>query len=140
MNNEELFQYSDIKKEIEHIKEQIARLNSQMINPRTTILSDMPKGPIADNDQMLNNLIKLDELRNKYISLLEELCDRQLQIEEQIKNLEPIERDLIRYRYFDGLKWKDIFEKIGYAQRQTFRIHDKAMLKLKNAKMAHTGK
>lgn len=138
MNNVELSQYADVKKEIEHIKERIARLESQMTGPRTSTLSDMPKGPISDNDQMINDFIKLEELRQTYVELLENLVDRQIHIETMIKDLEPIERELVRYRYFDGLMWRDVCEKIGYAQRQTFRIHDKILDKLE--KMAHTGK
>lgn len=132
-----LSEYVDVRKEIDHINEELLRLQNKMISPRTSVLSDMPKGVSSDFDQMSINLIKLDALREKYVSVLEDLCDRQLQIEEMIQELEPLERDLIRYRYIDGLRWRDVFEKIGYGQRQTFRIHEKIIEKLE--KMAHTG-
>lgn len=132
MINENLSQYRDVKKEIDHIEEELKRLEMRMLSPRASILSDVPKGPISNSDQMADNLIKLEELRDKYKSLLEELCERQLKVEEAIAELEPLERDLIRYRYVDGLMWRDVSEKIGYAQRQTHRIHDKILEKLEN--------
>ena len=132
-----LYQYSDVSKEIEHIKEEIIRLEARMLSPRTSVLSDIPKGPPSQDDQMAMNLIKLEKLREKYQFTLDELCDRQLQIEELIENLEPLEKELIRYRYIDGMKWKDVFDKLGYSQKQTFRIHNKIIEKLE--KMTHTG-
>ena len=132
-----LIQYRDVKKEIEHIEEEIKRLETRMYGPRVSIISDMPGAPRSNADQIGNNLIKLEMLRERYKNTLEELCDQQLKIENMIEQFEPLERDLIRYRYVDGLKWNEVFKKIGYGQRQTFRIHEKIIEKLE--KMAHTG-
>lgn len=137
MTKKHLYQYCDVSREIDHIKEEIHRLESRMMSPRASVLSDIPKGPPSQDDQMANNLIKLEKLRERYRNTLDELCDRQLQIEEMIESLEPLEKDLIRYRYIDGMKWKDVFKKIGYSQKQTFRIHNDILEKLE--KMTHTG-
>ena len=62
--------------------------------------------------------------------MLSNLCEQQLAIEKKIEVLEPLERDLIRCRYFNGLKWEEVQKEVGYAQRQTRRIHDRAIEKL----------
>lgn len=125
-----LSQYKDIKKEIKHIEELIQRLESKMTSPRNSIITDMPTSPSYNPDKMGNDLIKLDELRDKYVEIKTKLYNQQIIAEDLIKDLEPIERDIIRYRYFDGLPWKEVNKRVGYAQRQTFRIHDGAIEKL----------
>lgn len=125
----ELSQYKDVKKEITHIEEQIASLESRLTSPRIPILTDMPSGP-HNQTQLEDGVIKLMQLKEKYEKLLEKLCEQQLAVEEMIENLDPIERDLIRCRYFNGLKWEEVQKEIGYAPRQTRRIHDRAIEKI----------
>lgn len=70
------------------------------------------------------------KLKEEYNRQYDKLCERQLNIEKMIDKLEPTERLLIRLRYFDNMKWDKIFKIIHYSQKQTFRIHDKAIRKL----------
>lgn len=131
MSQANLIRYKDIKKEITHLEEQLAQLEFRLTSPRTPVLSDMPLGP-HNTTQLEDSVIKLIELKEKYKNLLNELYAQQLAVEESIKDLEPIERDLIRCRYFSGLKWTQVQKKIGYAQKQTQRIHNRAIKKLKD--------
>lgn len=133
MSYSDLIHYKDIKKEIKHIEEQLARLEIRVSSPRTPILTDMPAGP-HNTSQFEDDVIKLIELKEKYKNLLSDLYGRQLAVEESIKDLDPIERDLIRCRYFNGDKWEQVQKKIGYAQKQTHRIHNQAIEKLKKWK------
>lgn len=126
-----LAQYKDVKKEITHIEEQIAMLDSRLTSPRTAVITDMPSGP-HNQTQLEDGIIKLVQLKEKYLKMLEELCNQQMAIENEIESLDPIERDLIRCRYFNGLKWEEVQKEVGYAQRQTRRIHDRAIEKLEN--------
>lgn len=103
-----LYQYCDVKKELTSISRQIKALEKQ-----------------GDNEHC-------QELLEKYEYLYNELMIRQLKIEEIIQTLEPIERTLIRYRYFERLPWQVIFRKLNYSQKQTFRIHSKIIQKLNN--------
>lgn len=125
----DLIQYKDIRKEIIRIEEQIANLNSRLTSPRIPILTDMPSGP-HNQTQLEDGVIKLIQLKEKYEKLLGDLCEKQLAVEEMIEDLDPIERDLIRCRYFNGLKWEEVQKEIGYAPRQTRRIHDRAIEKI----------
>jgi DNA-directed RNA polymerase specialized sigma subunit len=137
MRNVNLSQYRDIKREIAHIEEQLKELENKLIGPRASIITDMPTTPTYSNDQIVNGLIKLEELKERYKRMLNRLYEQQIEIEKMIECLEPLERDLIRYRYIDGMPWRKVFDKIGYSQKQTFRIHKKILQKLE--KMTHTG-
>ena len=66
----------------------------------------------------------------KYKSLLKRIESKRLEIEELIEALEPTERMLIRYRFFDGMKWEAVFKKMCYSRTQTFRIYTEILKKL----------
>ena len=67
-----------------------------------------------------------------YRQKIAELMECQLKIEKAIESLEPIERELIRLRYIDGLEWLEVAEVIHYEWTQTHRIHARALAKLKD--------
>lgn len=69
-------------------------------------------------------------LEHKYWCMRNDLLIRQAHIEDMIKQLEPIERMLIRYRFFEGLKWEQVFIKLSYSQKQTFRLYSRILKKL----------
>lgn len=133
MSYHDLIHYRDIKKEIAHLEEQLAQLEYRITSPRTPILTDMPSGP-HDPAQFEDSVIKLIELKDRYKNLLNDLYNHQLEVEKSIEDLDPIERDVIRCRYFSGLKWSQVQKKVGYAQKQTHRIHNRAIEKLKKKK------
>jgi DNA-directed RNA polymerase specialized sigma subunit len=129
--------YRHIMNEINHIKEEIELLKIQSVSPRSPIISDMPKGSPIENDKMAALMIKFEELEEKYQMLLNELLEKQHQIECLIEKLEPFERELIRYRYVDGLPWFKVQKKLNVSQRTAFRMHEKILNKME--KMAHSG-
>lgn len=73
----------------------------------------------------------LEPLRTFYREKLAELVALQLDIERAIETLDPIERDLVRLRYIDGLEWHQVCAAINYEWTQTHRIHARALQKLK---------
>lgn len=44
---------------------------------------------------------------------------------------EQRERDILTYRYLNGMKWGEIEEKMGYEHAQIMRIHRKALCNVK---------
>lgn len=86
-------------------------------------------------EQMLRKLEKqpdgeLEPLRELYRKKYDELVALQVSIEQAINSLEPVERELLRYRYIDGLEWHQVMVKINYSWQQTHRIHAAALIKL----------
>ena len=81
-------------------------------------------------------LIKIEEMIQRYHEKELELFNKQLDIESSIEKLEPLERNVLRYRYIDGLRFEEISCKIKYSYRTVRRIHKRSIEKLeKNSKM-----
>ena len=129
---EVLKNYKHITDEIKHIEEEIHILRSRAMSPRQPIISDMPKGSPIENDAMAALMVKFEELEEKYKVLLNDLLDKQRDIESIIESLDPLERELIRYRYIDGWSWHKIQIKFGCSRRTIFRLHSKILKKIEN--------
>ncbi len=127
--------YKHISDEIKHIKEEIENLKIRSVSPRQSIISDMPRGGVIENDKMAALMIKFEELEQRYNELLTDLLEKQRLVEESIQSLEPLERDIVRYRYIDGLSWYKIQQKTNYSTRTLFRKHGEILEKME--KMAH---
>jgi len=125
-----LKEYKNIKNEIKHIEERIQNLNMRRVSIPAKIITDMSLSPSFSNDKMDKDLIKLEELEEKYKEILSRLYEEQAKIEESLEKLDPLEREVIRYRYFDGLSCIAIQKKLHVAQRTYFRIHKRALYKL----------
>ncbi len=109
MTKEQLRNYRNIKKEYRQIEQRLRQLEDR---------------PEREEEV-------LQPLREFYTEKLKELVEAQLCIEKAIEILKPVERDLIRYRYIDGLPWHHIAVKIAYSEQQTHRIHSHTLQKLK---------
>lgn len=59
-----------------------------------------------------------------------ELMELRRGIEIAMSRLEPTERRLIRLRYFDGLEWEEVAEKMGYCKRHLYRLNSSALEKM----------
>lgn len=100
-------------KEIKSISDQIRKIKALLYK--------------EENESTKNTL---NELVNKYEASFNSVYSNQLKIEKLIEDFDPIEKDLIRYRFFDGLRWEQVFIKLSYSQKQTFRIYKKILKKL----------
>lgn len=110
MTKEQLRSYQTIKKEKCQIEQRLRSLE---------------KRPESEEES-------LQPLREFYRKKLDELVALQLSIENAIDSLGPVERDIFRYRYIDGLEWHQVTAKINYGWAQTHRIHAAALIKLKD--------
>ena len=108
MTKEQLRNYQTIKNEHRQIEQRLRNLERQ-----------------PESDQAT-----LQPLRECYSKKLEELVAAQLEIERAITVLAPVERELVRMRYIDGLSWYKIQTSINYSEKQTHRIHARALIKL----------
>ena len=53
--------------------------------------------------------LKIELYRNKKLKK---------EIDKAVNNLSPIHRDIIHFKYFEGLEWSEIVEKMNYEERQ----------------------
>lgn len=129
MTKEELKNYAKLDKECSDLAFRIEALEEKINSPRVQILSDMPKGTLRkDAADLIADLVdmKADYIR-KYRKAVKELK----RIEDAIDGIDnPTLRDLMRYKYIDGLKWEEVAVEMHYAWQHIHRLHAKALRQL----------
>lgn len=134
MTKQELQQYGAIKREVEQLDEELARLKSSIMSARGQIITDMPRASSPEGDSLSKGVIKMVELEHLYQDMRAALCDKQAEIERALKALNPTERRLMRYRYIDGMTWEKVAQKMNYDYRWVTRLHGRALEKLRPTK------
>ena len=112
MKNNILTHYLNLRKEIDDLKHRIHTLELLSIRMRGT------------------NIMR--DLTTQYHELYEKAVKEQIVIEQIIDELEPLERRLIRYKYFDRLTWEGVALKLNYSKAQVQRIHTNILQKINN--------
>lgn len=96
----------------------------------TPAYSDMPKGGgSADKVQSaVCRIIEIEEMLNRQIDALADLREY---IETALAGL-PDEklRDVMRYRYIDGMKWEEVAVAMHIDYRWVLRLHGRALAEL----------
>ena len=129
----ELRLYRQLKQEAKELSEQIEELEMTMIVPGCQQITGMPVYHSEDHDKIANVLAKAEQMRKVYFDKVDVLLDLQEKIEVAVAKLEPKERRLIRLYYFAGLTWEEVAVQMDYAWRQTHRLHNICLKKLKMA-------
>lgn len=121
-----LHRYRDLEAEREQIAAELKRVEAFMAGPRASNLDGMPRPP-GFGDPVLGVVSQHITLQERYHRQLEKMAAAQAAIEDMIERLEPTARQLMRYRYIDGLPWEEVCVAIRYSWRQTHNIHAKAL-------------
>ena len=135
MTEQDLRNYTSLKKELEQINERIQELEHAKYSISSPTWSDMPTGGHGDHDKIGAMLTRIEEQTEMYWDKYKELLEIQSDIEEKIEKLEPIERTVMRYKYFEGKTFENIADIINYSFMTVRRIHKKSIKKLQ--KMQH---
>ena len=138
MVKQDLQSYISIKRELNQINERIQELEHAKYNISSPTWSDMPTGGHGDHDKIGTMLIRIEEQSDMYWGKYNELLEIQKEIEKAIEKLEPIEREVIRYKYFEGKTFDDIADIINYSFTTVRRIHKRSVEKLKMNNFEHS--
>lgn len=131
MTKEELKGYIETKREIKIIEEKIEYLESKKTSIKSMIIDDMPK-PEPEQDRLGELLGEIEELIDIYNKKQIKLIKQQKEIEKCIEKLEnSVERNIMRYVYFEGMRFEEVSCIIHYSYRTVRRIHKSAIDKLK---------
>lgn len=125
----QLHRYRDLKAEYRQIEQELERIEAIMTAPRPANLDGMPRSPGA-GDPVLAAVSQHIALAERYRAKLEQLAEAQTAIEDMIEGLEPMERQLMRRRYIEGLTWEEVCVAIGYSWSRTHDIHGGILNKL----------
>ena len=130
MTKEKLLNLKKIKREIEQIRREIENLEVEYTQDSVTGSDNF--FPYTQRNFRIAGYDyggyerKLGRLQNKLKRKLHELIDERDKINDFIDKTEDSDiRQILRYRYIDGLNWEQIGDKMGYATITVRVKHDK---------------
>lgn len=127
--------YRTLVLEVQQLREQLTALEFSLYSPKGQRFTPTPRVPSGERSTMDGAVewhIKLEQL---YREQLAEKEAQQLSVERAIQSLgDTAERVVMRERYIKGRGWGSVIremEKQGISERQVYRLHGLALLKLK---------
>ena len=114
-----------------------ARINSKLIELQrirelatraTGTVSDMPRNPSPDLQQMENRVVKIVDLEKEINAEIDELVDLKREITRRVKSIPNTEYQLLlEKRYLCFMPWEKIAVDMGYSIQHIYRLHDWAL-------------
>ena len=129
MTHKDLQACREIRGEIETIKERIDRLRSQaerMSRP----LSLAPGGGQAD-DALAVYAARLDELERQLAEKVIKLEEQLQACEDWICTLPAQQAKVMRLRYIEGLRWRQVARRAHYSRQHCTKIHKAVLEKMR---------
>ena len=124
---EYLLQYQHIQREIEDIDRRMAQVRLKYAAPSAINYSDMPKARNSNHD-LSDYVAKMDELTDYMISKYTRLRGIEIDIYMRVDRMEnQQERELLRYRYIDGMTWTQVADAMLTTERNVYFIHGRAL-------------
>ena len=124
---EYLQRYRDTQREIEDLDYRMAQLRLKYAAPSAINYSDMPKAHNTEHD-LSDYMAKMDEMTDYMISKYTRLRGIEVDIYLRLDRMEKQEeRELLRFRYIDDLKWSEIADRLGTVERNVHFIHGRAL-------------
>lgn len=125
----ELDEYQSLLEERDDLKERLERKESQLYTIKNQKYTAVLGGH-GDVDKIGAAIAEVEELREYYYAKVVECESLKIRMETEFKILEDIERKIMKYRYIDGLWWKDICVKVDMCWSNIHRTHRKILTKL----------
>lgn len=124
-----LSEYRAIERRINRLIDEKATWNAKA-TATTSSFSDMPRSG-GGSDKIQTTVEKIIEIEEKLDHEIDALVDLRNRIEAAVEKLEDGRlRDVMRYRYIDGMKWEQIAVEMHYSYMQVCRLHGKALLEI----------
>lgn len=117
--------YRYLKNEVERLEEELAEWRSKA-EKMTRELSGMPSGS-GGGDKVPACVEKIWELERELIAKLSDAVEQRRAIERAIEALPDKQKQLMRYRYIDGMKWEKVAVEMNMEYRWVLRIHGRAL-------------
>ena len=134
MQKTDFTKYRALAREVLQLREQLITLEASLFAPKVQQYKHTPpaQGKVCD---MSDAVVRHLELEALYRDRLAAKLEQQMAIERALDSLDdPVERMIMRYRYIEGYSWGTIIAELGYlgySERQVYRLHGFALLKLK---------
>lgn len=124
-----LNQYLNAEKEIGIKLDQIARLRELSTKITQTLTPDKVK---SNSDNQLESVVsKIVDMEREIGASIDQLERVRLQVESVIDSVPNAnQRNVLRLRYINGMKWEQIAVKLNYDYRWVLRLHGMALNKI----------
>jgi DNA-directed RNA polymerase specialized sigma24 family protein len=114
---------------VDEAQERVDRLQAKLEAGRMSQITGMPRGGGADWTQTADRLIELEQVVNGRIR---ELVRWKLAAIDAIDAVEEARlREVLELYYIDGFTWEQVAQRMGLDPRWVFRLHGKALLRVK---------
>lgn len=127
--------YRNLVAEVQQLREQLVSLESSLYSPKGQRFTSTPRVPSGAGSTMDGAVERHIQLEALYRRNLAEKEAEQFAVERAVMSLEDTaERLVMRERYINGRGWPAVIgklQKLGYSERQVYRLHGYALLKLK---------
>ena len=124
---EYLMRFRQVMREIEDLDRRMAQLRLKYAAPSAINYSDMPKAHGSNHD-LSDYIAKMDEMTEYMINKYTRLRGIEVDIYKRLDRMQDqTEREILRYRYIDGLNWEQISTRLNYSKRNVTRIHGRAL-------------
>lgn len=121
-----LKQYLKAKREIEIKSEQISDLKDLATKITQTLAPDKVKS--TSDNRLESTVSKIVDIEKEIYADIDNLKKIYLQVEGAIDSVpNSIQRDILRLRYINGMKWEQIAVKLNYDYRWILRLHGMAL-------------
>lgn len=135
MEKSDFLSYKTLALETQQLREQLATLEGSMYSPKGQRFTSTPRVPSGSGSTMEGVVARHMKLEELYRGRLAEQEAQLLKIEGALQSLsDPGERVVMRERYILGTRWPAVvmkLQKLGYSERQVYRLHGYALAKLK---------
>ena len=119
----------EVDRRVDEATERVERIRAKLEAGRMSSLTGMPRGGGADWTETADRLIELERVVNQRTR---ELVRWKLAAIDAIKSVEaPREAEVLELYYINGYKWSQVAERMSLDERQVFRLHRRALLKVK---------
>lgn len=123
-----LLKYKHTKARAIELQEELETLKQGKISP-SSVIAGMPSSGGSD---MSSYVAAVETLQEKILQKRYEAIKTYTAISDAIEALDDdMEKRIMRLRYLKLMRWEDVITKIGYAEKQTYRIHGQALDKIK---------
>lgn len=120
-----LMKYQDIERRINRLLDEKKRWEEKATSV-SPVYSDMPKGGTPDKVQTA--VCRIIELEQDIDREIDAQIDLRVKIEAAVFGMQDEKlRDVIRYRYIDGMKWEEVAVTMHYSYMQICRFHGRAL-------------
>lgn len=118
-----------VDRRVDEATERAERVRAKLVAGRMSSLTGMPRGGSGDWTQTADRLIELEQAVNERTR---ELVRWKLAAIDAIRQVEePRLAEVLELYYIDGLTWEQVAQRMELDPRWVFRLHGKALLRVK---------